>query len=291
LLYLTLPYQAFTKKIIPLTRSLPLILHYIPQLQQHFHEFFTEITSQSTTQNSGLDGVLLLYEKFFETVLDEGVGCAEQAVEDLFRIGAINGLEAALIEKTYSTASQVFKLLSSALLTADSKATKTNSTKSLKRKKKAAAQVETVSPEARLEGIWKTCKAYLSKQMKPHVRSCAAKVWAVLLRRARGQPMRNMVVVMVQNLDDEDAVEGLAAALSEGLKVSIRRDGNVTSHANHAVCTGSTTFAAFESTSDLHASRPSPAADRSTGSSPSRTRSSDDIPHPSRISYRDATDS
>lgn len=235
--------------------------------------------------------MLLLYEKFFETVLDEGVGCAEQAVEDLFRIGAINGLEAALIEKTYSTASQVFKLLSSALLTADSKATKTNSTKSLKRKKKAAAQVETVSPEARLEGIWKTCKAYLSKQMKPHVRSCAAKVWAVLLRRARGQPMRNMVVVMVQNLDDEDAVEGLAAALSEGLKVSIRRDGNVTSHANHAVCTGSTTFAAFESTSDLHASRPSPAADRSTGSSPSRTRSSDDIPHPSRISYRDATDS
>ena len=162
----------------------------------------------------------MLYEKFFETVLDEGVVCAEQAVKDLFKIGAINGLEAVLIEKTYSTASQVFKLLSSALLTTDVKGSKATGSKTLKRKKKSVVAVEVVSQEARLEGIWKTCKAYLSKQMKPHVRSCAAKVWAVLLRRARGQPMRDMVVVMVKNLDDEDAVEGLAAALSESLKVS-----------------------------------------------------------------------
>lgn len=161
----------------------------------------------------------MLYEKFFETVLDEGVVCAEQAVEDLFKIGAINGLEAALIEKTYSTASQVFKLLSTALLTSDVKP-KSAGGKGLKRKKKTTVAIETVLQEDRLDGIWKTCKAYLGKQMKPHVRNCAAKVWAVLLRRARGQPMRNMVVVMVKNLDDEDAVEGLAAALSESLRVS-----------------------------------------------------------------------
>jgi hypothetical protein len=221
-LYLTTPYQAFTKKIVPLTRSLPLILHYIPQLQTHFHEFFQGITNQSSTQNSGLDGVLLLYEKFFETILDEGVGHANQSIEDLFRIGAINGLEAALIEKTYSTASQVFKLLSASLLAVETKTPKGANGKAFKKKKKTTELVsEPVSLEARLDGVWRICKPYLSKQMKPHVRSCAAKVWAVLLRRARGYPMRCLVVAMVKDLEDEDAVEGLAAALSEGLKVSI----------------------------------------------------------------------
>jgi hypothetical protein len=219
---LTIPYQAFTKKIIPLTRSLPLILHYIPQLQSQFHEFFQQIANQSTTQNSGLDGVLLLYEKFFETVLDEGVSCANDAIEDLFRIGAINGLEALLIEKTYSTSSQVFKLLSTSLLTEETKSAKSSGAKTSKKKtkKNAAPRPEPVSMQARLDGIWRICKPYLSKEMKPHVRSCAAKVWAVLLRRARGFPMRCLVTAMVKDLDSEDAVEGLAAALSEGLKVS-----------------------------------------------------------------------
>jgi hypothetical protein len=194
-------------------------LHYIPQLQSHFHEFFSKITNQSSKENSGLDGVMLLYEKFFETVIDEGVGCVEQATEDLLRIGGLNGLEAILIEKTYSTISQLFKLLSTPIL---SNPTPKSSSMKSKKSKKQPVPATQITAESRLRALWRSCVPYLSKTAKPHVRSCVAKVWAVLLRRARGEVLKSMVGVMVKGLEDEDSVEGLAAALSEGLKVSCR---------------------------------------------------------------------
>lgn len=217
LLFLTIPYQELTKKVIPLTRSLPLILHYTPRIQSHFHDYFSSITNLSTKSNSSLDGALLIYEKFFETILDEGVQWLEQATEDLLRIGALSGLEAVLIEKTYSCLSQIFKVLCGKILYAQESTTSKAQRKSSARKK-AQQDPTHLASEDRLRTLWNLCRVHLTASAKPHVRNCVANVWAVLLRRARGQSMRNLTMVMVESLDDQDSQEGLAAALSDGLK-------------------------------------------------------------------------
>lgn len=194
LLHLVIPYTTLTKQLIPLTRTLPLTLHNLQPTQQLFHAFFQAITPAATTESSGLDGVLILYSKWFETVSEEGVGCLVEAAEDLLRIGGLNGLQAVLIEKTYSTLSAIFKTMAPSLVTPK-------------------------TPESRqiLQDLWAKCTPYLSANVKPHVRSCVAQAWAVILRRARGDVARDLIHIMVERMD-EVGVRGIASTLSEGMK-------------------------------------------------------------------------
>lgn len=194
LLHLVIPYTALTKQLIPLTRTLPLTLHNLQPTQQLFHAFFQAITSAATTEASGLDGVLILYSKWFETVSEEGVGCLVDGAEDLLRIGGLSGLQAVLIEKTYSTLSAIFKTMAPALV-----------------------QQKTPQRKQILQNLWGRCTPYLSASVKPHVRSCVAQAWAVILRRARGDVARDLIQIMVDHMVDV-GVRGIASTLSESMK-------------------------------------------------------------------------
>lgn len=194
LLHLVIPYTTLTKQLIPLTRTLPLTLHNLQPTQQLFHAFFQAITPAATTESSGLDGVLVLYSKWFETISEEGVGYLVEGAEDLLRIGGLNGLQAVLIEKTYSTLSAICKTMAPALVL---------------HKTTESTQI--------LQDLWTRCTPYLSASVKPHVRSCVAQTWAVILRRARGDVARDLIHIMVERME-EVGVRGIASTLSEGMK-------------------------------------------------------------------------
>lgn len=194
LLHLTIPYTTLTKQLIPLTRTLPLTLHNLEPTQRLFHEFFAGITPASTTESSGLDGVLVLYSKWFETISEEGLPYLVPAARDLLRIGALNGLQAVLIEKTYSTLSAIFKTMAPSL-------------------------VATTAPRQTIDDLWTECAPYLvtTPAVKPHVRACVAQAWAVILRRARGDVAKHLIGVMVRGMEHVGE-RGVASTLSEGMK-------------------------------------------------------------------------
>lgn len=194
LLHLVIPYTTLTRQLVPLTKTLPLTLHNLEPTQRLFHEFFQAITPAATTEASGLDGVLVLYSKWFETVSEEGLACLVQAAEDLLRIGALNGLQAVLIEKTYSTLSAIFKTMAPSL-------------------------VSTQGSKQILDGLWTQCAPYLvtTAAVKPHVRACVAQAWAVILRRARGDVAKHLIGVMVRGMETVGE-RGVASTLAESMK-------------------------------------------------------------------------
>ncbi|KAJ9115827.1 hypothetical protein QFC22_004968 [Naganishia vaughanmartiniae] len=221
LLHLTIPYTTLTRQIIPLTRTLPLTLHNLEATQAIFHSFFEGITPASTTESSGLDGVLVLYSKWFETITEEGCGHVVQGAKDLLRIGGLNGLQAVLIEKTYSTLSAIFKTMAASLVSYGNSIKQGTSSTSTTENKEQRRQI--------LQSLWAECAPYLSTSVKPHVRACVSQAWAVILRRARGDVARDLIEIMVQGLvtsgtTSEDGaaggVKGVASALSESMKGS-----------------------------------------------------------------------
>ncbi len=154
--------------------------------------------------SSGLDGVLVLYEAFFATLLGEGLEYGKEATKDLLRIGALNGLEAKLIEATYSSLSAILKTLSSPLFSLPSK-----------------ERTSTVS------GWWTNFTPYFSSSRKQYVRNCVAEVWAVVLRRARGEISKEILGCMVgtsfveiaqDDKDEKMSESALAAVLAESMK-------------------------------------------------------------------------
>ncbi|KAJ9108547.1 hypothetical protein QFC19_002263 [Naganishia cerealis] len=230
LLHLVIPYTTLTRKITPLTRTFPLTLHNLEATQAVFHSFFAGITPASTTESSGLDGVLVLYSKWYETITEEGVGYVVQGAKDLLRIGGLNGLQAVLIEKTYSTLSAIFKTMASSLVSYGSNTSKSHSSSTTSEAKDHGRRRQI------LQELWTECAPYLSTSVKPHVRACVAQAWAVILRRARGEVARDLIEIMVEGLvvvgssegEDERSpvvaagagVKGVAGALSESMKGS-----------------------------------------------------------------------
>lgn len=223
LLHLTIPYTTLTRQIIPLTRTLPLTLHNLDATQAIFHSFFEGITAASTTESSGLDGVLVLYSKWFETITEEGCGHVVQGAKDLLRIGGLNGLQAVLIEKTYSTLSAIFKTMASSLVSYGNSSKQGTPSSKTSENQAQRRQI--------LQALWAECAPYLSTSVKPHVRACVSQAWAVILRRARGDVARDLIEIMVQGLvtpgttsDDNTiaagGVKGVASALSESMKGS-----------------------------------------------------------------------
>jgi hypothetical protein len=154
--------------------------------------------------SSGVDGVLVLYEAFFATLLGEGLLFGQEATKDLLRIGALNGLQAKLIEATYSLLSAILKTLSSPLFS--------------------------LPPRERTSTIsawWNNFSSYFSASKKQYVRNCAAEVWAVILRRARGEVSKEILGCMVGNSftattsdDNNEQVSesALAAVLADSMK-------------------------------------------------------------------------
>lgn len=71
LIHLCHPYVLFTKFITPLNRTLPLSLLNVKETWTAFEEFLRDVKRTDTTESSGLDGVLVLLEKWVETVQEE----------------------------------------------------------------------------------------------------------------------------------------------------------------------------------------------------------------------------
>ncbi len=142
--------------------------------------------------------MLVLYEAFVETLQGEAVAYVQQASEDLLRVGALAGLEAVLIEKTYSSLSAVLKTLSAPVIALEAPARQTT-----------------------ICALWSAFAAYFDAGRKAYVRQCVAEVWSVLLRRTRGETARRLVGIMVAHANTDNAAIdplALAAVFSEAMK-------------------------------------------------------------------------
>ncbi len=168
----------------------------------------------------GLDGILVLYEKLYETVLEEGLPHIDEGFDDLLRIGALKGLQPTLVEKTYTCASALIKLLAPSLLI------------TLDKSPSAPIPSTSSSPppppiHITVANLWSTLSPYLSSD-RPHVRNCVAGIWSVLLRRARGAIASRLIEVMLLggscSAEREEKIEkryeeGVVLVLSDSMKV------------------------------------------------------------------------
>ncbi|WWC59942.1 uncharacterized protein I303_102505 [Kwoniella dejecticola CBS 10117] len=190
LLDLTTPFQDLQRSIIPLSSTLPITLHNLPQIQQVFSDYYSKLQEGQVFTHSGLDSVLFLHQALFETCLSEALSLIPGTTRSLLRVGALRALDPKLVERTYSTISLILRTIASSLLKSDSTAQNT------------------------LRETWKEVRPYLHpKENKRYVRKCVADAWVGVIRKARSEGLARLMDVLL-----EEETEGMEAVWSHSLK-------------------------------------------------------------------------
>ncbi|WVO17934.1 hypothetical protein L204_105632 [Cryptococcus depauperatus] len=182
LLDLTVPYQNFQETLLPVTNTLPVTLHNLPQIQGIFHEFYINLDNGQDHIHSGLGSVLELHQALYETCLGEAVSYIPQTVQDILRVAALRALGPRLVEESYSTLSLILRTIASSLLKP--------------------------SADSFLRETWAHIKTYLSLGAnKDYVRRCSADAWVGVIRKARSDGLvRLMSLLLKENVDGMEAV-------------------------------------------------------------------------------------
>jgi U3 small nucleolar RNA-associated protein 20 len=185
---LTVPYQELSRELSPLTTTLPITLLNLPRIVAIFSEFYSSFKGGRDYVDSGLDSALHLHQALYETCLGEALSQLPETTEHLLLIGSLRALDPKLVERTYSTLSQILRIIASPLL----------------------------KPEAKdvLEQTWARVRPYLRpKQNKRYIRKCVADAWVGVIRKARGDGLARLLDVL---LGEES--EGMEAVWAESLK-------------------------------------------------------------------------
>ncbi|WVR04081.1 hypothetical protein IAU60_001080 [Kwoniella sp. DSM 27419] len=190
LLDLTTPYQDLSRILTPLTTTLPITLHNLPQIQQAFFAFYANLPEGQDNVHSGLDPTLSLHQALYETCLGEAVPYVPETAKLLLQVGALRALDPRLVERTYSTLSLILRSIASPLLRSDEKA------------------------QITLRATWLEVRPYLRpKDNKRYVRKCVADAWVGVIRKARAEGLTRLIQLLL-----EDEVEGMEAVWSHSLK-------------------------------------------------------------------------
>ncbi|ORY25251.1 hypothetical protein BCR39DRAFT_485643 [Naematelia encephala] len=192
LLDLTAPFQELQRVLIPLTSSLAITLHNLPSITSTFVAFYDALKPGDEHLHSGLDSALQLHQALYETCLGETLPYLSRTVEAILRVGALSRLDPKLVERAYSTLSQILRISSAQLLKPD----------------ESAQQV--------LRETWTAVRPYLRpRQNKRYVRKCVADAWIGVIRKARGDGLGRLMNVL---LEGEDDGEGMEAVWSHSFK-------------------------------------------------------------------------
>ncbi|ODN80830.1 hypothetical protein L202_02973 [Cryptococcus amylolentus CBS 6039] len=200
LLDLTIPYQDVQRILIPLTNSLPITLHNLPEIQKVFHNFYSNLADGHEHTHSGLDSVLFLHQALYETCIGEAVVYVPETVKDLLRVGSLRALDPKLVERTYSTLSLILRTIASSLL-----------------KSNAAAQ-------AALEETWENLYPYLApKANRSYVRRCVADAWTGVIRKARSEGLNRLMDLLLSG--DFQGMEAVWAHSMKGASGQLHSRG------------------------------------------------------------------
>jgi U3 small nucleolar RNA-associated protein 20 len=185
---LTLPYQDLSRELVPLTTTLPITLLNLSRISGIFSAFYSSLKEGTDNADSGLDSALHLHRALYETCLSEAVSELPETTKQLLRVGALRALEPKLVERTYSTLSQILRITAPSLLKPESKDI--------------------------LQQAWSEVRPYLRpKQNKRVIRKCVADAWVGVIRKARGDGLARLLDVLL-----EGEYEGMEAVWAESMK-------------------------------------------------------------------------
>lgn len=292
--HLTARYVALSSRLRPLVRTLPLALLNIRETYAAFGHFLAGVnvklggasgSNEASGRDSGLEGALILVERWIESVREETINVRidvpidepqtrsrvsdedeamdmleqdagetatangdrendlepddiEAALDEpaeppaevrephrtisrsifaalcaaLLRVGALQGLDPSLVEKTYGCLAGVVRIVAGEVLA-----------------ESALPEDEAVALMSPLDELLTVTRPYLSRTAKPHVRACVADVLAALARRARGTSARRFVRALLNESrvppqrdndsdDQNDDDVGVALVLSAAAK-------------------------------------------------------------------------
>lgn len=185
---LTLPYQALARDLLPLTPTLPITLLNLKPISEILSRYFSGLKDGEDHLHSGLNSALSLVQALYATCLGEAAPFLPSTAKDLLRTGKLRALEPRLAEKSFSTLAEVLRQVGSVLLKAES--------------------------DDILRQIWSEVVPYLHpSENKRYVRRCAADVWVAIIRKARGEGLKHLIGIMLQ-----DEHQGMEAVWAHSVK-------------------------------------------------------------------------
>lgn len=187
---LTAPYQALARALRPLSTSLPITLLNLSAIFALLTDYYAGLKDGEDHLNSGLESALSLQLALYATCLGEAAPHLPQTAHDLIRVGALRALEPKLIEKSYSSLSEILRLLAPTILKADQSAQET------------------------LRSTWQRVTPYLRpRENKRYVRKCVADAWIGVIRKARGEGLERLMAVLL-----DGQAPGMEAVWSGSMK-------------------------------------------------------------------------